>query len=64
MIFRIHFEIETDDVIYNDFVVIIGKDEKEIRKLASKEVAKRGGKNPWSEKINAGELGSTIEEMA
>jgi len=51
MIFKIHFEVETSMGIQEDYVVIIGKDEEEIKKLADKEVAKHGGKNPWSEKI-------------
>lgn len=51
MIFRIHFEVETSIGIQEDSIIVIGKDEDEVRKIADKEVAKLSGKNPWSEEI-------------
>ena len=43
--FEIHFELHDGT---EDYIVISGATIDEIRAAAEREVAKRGGKNPWS----------------
>lgn len=47
--FKIHFEHRDGT---EDFVVLSGDTVDEIREKAEAELAKRGGKNPWSEEIS------------
>lgn len=48
MKFRIHFEHEDG---CEDSVDVTGATVEEIRTQAEMELAKRGGKNPWSEEL-------------
>lgn len=49
MTFKIHFE-RPDGT--EDFVVLSGDTVHEIQEKAEAELAKRSGKNPWSEEIS------------
>lgn len=44
---RIHWNVGD----YEDSMIIEGDTVEEIREKAEAEVAKRGGKNPWSEEL-------------
>jgi len=48
MRYRIHFTLPDGT---EDSVVIAADSIEELRKLADEEVAKRNGKDPWSEEI-------------
>lgn len=50
MIYKIHFENQNGEA---DFVVVSGETINEIQEQAARELTKRNGKNPWSEKIYA-----------
>ncbi len=48
MTFKIHFEYQDGTA---DHFTVSGETVEEIAEKAAVEVAKRGGKNPWSEEI-------------
>ncbi len=48
MTYKIHFE-HSDGT--SDYFIVCGKTIQDIRAKASKEIAKRNGKNPWSEEV-------------
>ncbi len=48
MTFKIHFEHQDGMA---DYFVVSGETIEDIQNQASVELAKRNGKNPWSEKI-------------
>lgn len=54
MTYRIHFEWPDGT---EDSVVVSGDTIEDIRERANVEIARRGGKNPWSENLDAGEDG-------
>ena len=48
MKFRIYYTTQDGTV---DSIVVSGETTEEIRETADKELAKRGGQDPWSEEI-------------